>query len=346
MVALVWHQSLCKSSETINVCLTQKHHLNKGIIYLEFLIKWEEVAYTYYVQYMLRCTTLSFIAGSCYDSSKGQNENGRDSTDGEPVETFTHSTDTLCVLSWNIDGLDRKYTIERALAVCGVIDIRKPEVVYLQEIVPSTWQALTDRLGSTYLFYRDEVAFHYYHVLMVRKESTVTPTGDLEVLKFPNSQQGRHLLQLPVTFQGMEILLLTSHLESMNHHAAERRNQLKTAFSIMREAQEQQKLSIFAGDLNLLDKEVFSLPDNIVDVWEACGAQYKDKCTWESSDPRLRLDRAYFSTPADACTLRPTKFRLVGSSTVRGLGAYPSDHLGMWMEFSLQKADRVRVYSS
>lgn len=287
---------------------------------------------------------------SCRKRAKYQNSSRLDTTE-EELEMFTrvHSQDTLCLLSWNIDGLDRKYITERTLAVCNAIEVREPEVVYLQEVVPSTWQTLTDQLGSTYSFYHDEVSFHYYHVLMVRKDSTVKPSGNLEVLRFPNSQQGRHLLQLPVTFNGIDILLLTSHLESMNHYTTERKNQLKAAFSIMREMQAQQKFAIFGGDLNLLEKEVHSLPDNFVDAWEACGSGYQEKCTWESSDPRFRLDRVYFSSPNDNSKLVPTKFSLVGTSTIKGIGVHPSDHLGMWVEFNVQASDhplRVRVFSS
>ncbi len=287
---------------------------------------------------------------SCCWSKSPKQTDITDAALDEVEETFTHTPDTLCLLSWNIDGLDKNFTTERALAVATVIEQRKPELVYLQEIVNTTWEALTDRLGSRYLFYRDdEVSFHYYHILMIRKDSTVTPKGELEILKYSKSQQGRHLLQVPVTFQGLDIHLLTSHLESMNHYAVERKSQLKTTFSIMREMQDQGKFSVFAGDLNLLEKEVNSLPDNIVDAWEACGSEYEEKCTWDSTDPRFRLDRVYFSSPMENPRLTPTKFRLVGTKTLKDIRVHPSDHLGMWVEFTLQKPDqpsRIRVYSN
>ena len=207
-------------------------------------------------------------------------------------------------------------------------------MVFLQEIVPSTLDAFTNQLDSTYAIYHGQLSFHYYPILMVRKGSSVVPQGDLEVLKFPQSQQGRHLLQLQAKFHGVDIRLMTSHLESMNHNTAERKNQLRTVFTLMGELQAS---SIFGGDLNLLDKEVgqVGLPETFVDVWESCGSDFKQKCTWESCEPRLRLDRIYFCP--NESKLQPTKFRLVGNSLLREYRMYPSDHLGLWAEFTLKE---------
>ena len=216
-----------------------------------------------------------------------------------------------------------------------MIESEKPEVVYLQEIVASTWNTITKRLGDSYSYYRDEVSIHYYHILMVRNESGVVIQGGLQVLKFPDSTQGRHLLFLPVEFHGLSIQLMTSHLESMNHYTAERKSQLQTVLDLMQELQSTSKSCIFAGDLNLMDKEVtqVKLPEGIVDVWEACGSQRKWKYTWDSLEPRFRLDRIYF-LPNDPPKLQPTYFRLVGSELLK-FGVLPSDHLGMWAEFTV-----------
>lgn len=251
------------------------------------------------------------------------------------MSTRDRLPNTLHLLSWNIDGLDKKYTVDRALAVCDVIESEKPEVVYLQEIVTSTWIAITERLGDSYTFYRDEVSIHYFHILMVRNGSSVVVQGDLQILKFPKSAQGRHLLFLPVEFHGVPIQLMTSHLESLNHCTAERQNQLQTVFDLMQELCSASKSCIFGGDLNLIDKEVtrVKLPEGVVDVWEACGSQVKWKYTWDSAEPRFRLDRIYF-LPNDPLKLKPTQFGLIGSELLK-CGVLPSDHLGMWAEFTV-----------
>jgi tyrosyl-DNA phosphodiesterase 2 len=255
------------------------------------------------------------------------------------------TSNTLHLLSWNIDGLDSKFTCERASVVCDVIAERKPELVYLQEIVKSTWKLLLDRLGEAYFLYRDdEIAtnWHYFCVLLVRKDSAVTPqSGRREILRFPQSQQNRYLIKLRVTFRDVPILLLTSHLESLVRYAGERKNQLRTCFGIMKEelASEPRGLSILGGDLNLMEKElaqISGLADNFYDAWEYCGSEEDQKYTWDSSEPRFRLDRIYCSA-GEEVKLAPSLFQLLGREVMQKCGeVYPSDHLGVWVEFEIQ----------
>lgn len=254
-------------------------------------------------------------------------------------------TTTLHLLSWNIDGLCEQYTTERARVVCDVINERKPEVVYLQEIVGSTWNIIKKRLGDNYFFYRDDeiaTSWHYFCVLLLRKNSAVTPNSHHpEILRFPESQQKRYLIKMRVNFRGIPILLLTSHLESLVRYAGERKNQLKACFQIMKEelSSEPRGMSILGGDLNLMDKELAQmcgLPDYFYDVWEKCGSEYDEKYTWDSSEPRFRLDRLLCCAGQDL-KLVPSLFQLVGQERVQRCGdMFPSDHLGIWAEFELQ----------
>ena len=253
----------------------------------------------------------------------------------------------LHLLSWNIDGLDAKFTRERASAVCDLIQERKPEVIYLQEIVESTWQLFQGRLSSAYFLYRDEeiaTSWHYYCILLILKNSAVSPvSNNPEILRFPQSQQKRYLIQMRVKFRNIHILLLTSHLESLVRYAGERKNQLKTCFRIMKEELQNDPggASILGGDLNLMDNElaqICGLPDNFYDVWEQCGSDFEQKYTWDSTEPRFRLDRLCCCTEESG--LEPTMFELVGRETLPQCGRmYPSDHLGMWAEFEIRQKD-------
>ena len=254
-------------------------------------------------------------------------------------------TTVLRVLSWNIDGLDTKFTCERASAVCDVIDVRKPEVVYLQEIVRSTWELLQGRLGSDYSLYRDnEIAtsWHYFCVLLIRKKSAViVDSKQPQILQFPNSQQRRYLIQLHITFRNVHIFLLTTHLESLVRYASERKKQLKTCFHIMKEQlqKDPQSLSILGGDLNLMDSElaqISGLPENFYDVWEVCGSDAEQRHTWDSSEPRFRLDR-FCCCAGPEMRLVPVFFELLGREELLKCGdMFPSDHLGLWAEFEMQ----------
>ena len=253
-------------------------------------------------------------------------------------------TSTLHILSWNIDGLCEQFTSERAGVVCDIIDKRKPEVVFLQEIVNSTWSLLNKRLGSVYFIYRDEeiaTSWHYFCILLIRKNSAVTQKSDHpEIVRFPESQQKRYLIKFRINFRGIPILLLTSHLESLVRYAGERKNQLKTCFRIMKEelVKEPRGVSILGGDLNLLDKElaqVSGLPDDFYDVWETYGSEYSEKYTWDSNEPRFRLDRLLCCANKDV-KLLPSLFQLVGGDKLQKCGdMHPSDHLGIWAEFEL-----------
>ena len=243
----------------------------------------------------------------------------------------------LRLLTWNIQGLDEDLVVERAMAVCDEIEEHVADIVYLQEIVPVTWDAMTKRMEDRYYFYRDEAPHRYFHILMIRIDSDVVVEGDVQVMKFPNTTQSRLLLHLPVTFHNHEMHLLTSHLESLNKNAAERKNQLSTVFSLMSSLTESQgKICIFGGDMNITGREVeqVGFPDNFGDVWEMCGSDPSKRCTWDSTEPRIRLDRIVMC-PKNS-PLQPDTFDLVGESLLDKYGVYPSDHLGIWTEFVLR----------
>ena len=248
------------------------------------------------------------------------------------------------MLSWNIYGLDDSKIVERTLAICEFIRSHTPHAVYLQEVIPPTWDSIVSQLSTAYDCYcSPSPPMHYYPAILVRKTGIET-MGPLECFSFPNSSMGRHLLQLPVKFSGAEIQLMTSHLESMEEYAVERKQQLNTVFELMTKLQ-QSKICIFGGDLNVRDAEVRSvgLPENTVDVWEACGSQEEHKYTRDVSandwrypnKPKLRLDRLYLC-PRDR-QLHPKSFALVGKERLPGIDRFPSDHWGIWAEFEVRE---------
>ena len=223
------------------------------------------------------------------------------------------------------------------MAVCDEIEGCVADIVYLQEIVPKTWDAITNRLQDKYYFYRDEAPHRYFHIMMIRIDSAIEVEGDVQVMKFPNTTMARLLLHLPVKFHDCDLHLLTSHLESLNKNAAERKNQISTVFNLMSSLTESEgKICMFGGDMNITGKEVeqVGFPDNFGDLWQMCGSDLSKRCTWDSTEPRMRLDRIYMC-PNDS-PLQPKTFDLVGESLLDNLGVYPSDHLGVWVEFVLK----------
>ena len=183
---------------------------------------------------------------------------------------------------------------------------------------------------------------------MLLKNSTVTPTSDLQWTHFQSSQMGRHLLCQPVVFRNKtEIIFMTSHLESTGKCKAERERQLNHVLASMMEQPEQATV-VFGGDTNLRDSEVSStggLPNGIVDAWEQNGRPKNTEFTWDMTKndnldfphrrkPKLRFDRLFVRSGQGQHALKVSRFELVGMERLTGCRRFPSDHWGVWCEFT------------
>lgn len=244
------------------------------------------------------------------------------------------------LLCWNIFGLDSTYVAERTHAICEFVHDKKPDVVFFQEVVRSTWDILAGELGKDYLMYRNgSVKSHYYHNLMVRKGSSVVPVEDITVEPFTGTGQGRHLLRIKTAFNGTRVNFMTSHLESLPTDRDERKAQLKRCFAIMRDLDKtSSETSVFGGDLNLAESELAEIggPPRIVrDAWEVCGSDANNEFTWHTSHPTKRIDRVYYS-PSNG-RLQPVSFELVGKDVLAPYGVLPSDHFGALVTFEIKR---------
>lgn len=254
---------------------------------------------------------------------------------------------SLRLLSWNIDGLDEQNLEERTSAVCQTILLKQPDVVYLQEVIQPTLAILQQKLKNKYhCLAPTSPPAHYFVAILVKQQPHSIPSS-LSTKTYPGTRMGRQLVEVPLTFHRVNILLLTSHLESMKDHARERKTQLRMAFDVMVE-NKKEKVCIFGGDLNLREAEVKSVgvPERVVDVWKACGAAPDSQYTWDlkgndnlnwpyPNRPQARYDRIYIS-PSDG-KLKPSGFELVGQDRLHSCGRFPSDHWGLWVEFDLQQ---------
>lgn len=248
------------------------------------------------------------------------------------------------VLSWNVDGLDEKDISERTSHVCDIINSREPDVVFLQEVIQGTLPDYQSKCPGYTCKYAP--TGDYFNIMLL-KNSTVKPTSELQCIHFQSTQMERHLLcQTAQIKNKIEVVLMTSHLESTKNYRAERIGQLQTVLTSITEQPEQATV-VFGGDTNLRDSELKSiggLPDGVMDAWEMCGRPKEAEFTWDtllndnlecsaSWKPRLRFDRFFVRDGQGENRLTLNCFELVGLERLPSCQRFASDHWGIWCEF-------------
>ncbi|XP_067267143.1 tyrosyl-DNA phosphodiesterase 2 [Chanodichthys erythropterus] len=244
------------------------------------------------------------------------------------------------IISWNVDGLDTLSIAERARGLCSYLVLYTPDVVFLQELIPSYIQYLKKRAVS-YLFVEGNDD-GYFTAIMLKKSRV--KLLESEIICYPTTQMLRNLLVAQVTFSGQKLYLMTSHLESCKNQSEERMKQLRVILQKMKEAPEDATV-IFAGDTNLRDTEVVQvggLPPGVCDVWEQLGKQDHCRYTWDTKAnsnktvpyiSRCRFDRIFLRSAKTGPGVTPDHMVLVGMEKL-DCGRYTSDHWGIYCTFN------------
>lgn len=263
------------------------------------------------------------------------NEDSDDTTilETSPSGPLLEDSSIISFITWNIDGLDRSNLPERARGVCSSLALYSPDVVFLQEVIPSYCAYLKKRASNYKIITGNEEG--YFTAILLKKGRVKFKSH--EIVPFPNTKMMRNLLCVNVSIGGNEFCLMTSHLESTREHSAERMSQLKTVFQKMQEAPDSTTV-LFAGDTNLRDQEVIKcggLPNNVFDAWEFLGKPKHCQYTWDTrTNTNLRIpaaykhrfDRIFFR--AEKGHLIPQSLDLVGLDKL-DCGRFPSDHWGL-----------------
>lgn len=217
----------------------------------------------------------------------------------------------------------------------------KPDVVFLQEVICQNECILREKLSKHYDFYSGKEHTEYYTMILSKK--TTCLGGIRSLIRFESSTMGRNLLKVDLKYKDkVDLCVMTSHLESTAEHGSERMIQLKKAIKAMLD-QDEHKVVIFGGDLNMRDKEVTAvggLPQNICDIWESTGARKEAAYTWDMTRntnltwnakfrPRCRFDRLLYrgnNTECGEMTLMPVYFELEGLEKLKTCSRFCSDH--------------------
>jgi len=259
----------------------------------------------------------------------------------------SNESKSFTVISWNIDGLDDRHIDIRTNAFLSIINENEPDFVFLQEIINYSETVIRSVLANQYDFYIDSQWESYYCGILIKKRSQIKTISGLNITPFKGSRMGRKLLWVMVNIFGIDIKLMTSHLESTKQGSEERKIQLSMAFAEMLDGGA--PCSIFAGDMNVRDFELRQLnspPNPIVDVCDLLCSDSKDMATWEpkenknistdlSAVPGLRFDRMYFYTSLANSDLKPVTFQLLGKNLLTQFDMHTSDHWAISACFSL-----------
>ena len=261
----------------------------------------------------------------------------------DPIEKKV--PEKISFISWNIDGLDQSNIVQRTMSVIKTIKTRNVDIIFLQEVVPQTYEIMKSKLSSDYLFTEKKDP---YFTTVLLKRSTIN-VESVDVKPFKNSSMYRDLTIINATLEnGIKLLLMNVHLESTKDFAEARMQQLKEAFKLAKDHNKNSTV-ILAGDMNARDTEVnkVGIPVGIEDLWVSLGKRKECQYTWDTLrnnnlqmggkfKPRCRFDRVYFRQSA-AKDITAEHFGLCGIEKVAGMQCFPSDHWGMYCIFDIKK---------
>ncbi|NXD83972.1 TYDP2 phosphodiesterase, partial [Halcyon senegalensis] len=277
--------------------------------------------------------------GSCIDLTDDATTSNT-SVNSEDLRQLEDDS-SFSLITWNIDGLDLGNLKERARGICSYLTLYNPDVVFLQEVIPPHLSLLQMKAGS-YTIIPGNID-GYFTVIMLKKSRVKLLKH--EIIPFPTTSMMRNLLVVHVSVSGIELCLMTSHLESTKNHSKERTKQLQIVLNKMQEESESTTV-IFGGDTNLRDSEVTKLgklPSNITDIWEFLGKPQHCRYTWDTHSNsnldaefkcKMRFDRVFFRPAADGGHIIPRSMDLIGLEKL-DCGRFPSDHWGLLCNFDV-----------
>ncbi|CAD5123336.1 DgyrCDS11692 [Dimorphilus gyrociliatus] len=289
--------------------------------------------------WQLEAAVNCFIVANQSPGTKKKLENRNDPSDAPKKQPVKRTK----IMSWNIDGLDQNNLLRRARGVAKVINQEMPDIVLLQEVVPQS-QKILEETCSDYQFLAGGKSDYYIGAMLHMKE---TQLMNSQYHPFYSSRQSRGVLIMDLVINNTPCRVMTSHLESTKPLSEERKKQLKRCLD---ELMNCQSTSLFAGDLNLRDKEIEEiggLPPGVVDMWEVTGKREMAKFTWDCKlnsnlemegrfCPRFRFDRMYIKQDRRRAKLRPVYFELSGIEKIPPpVNRYCSDHWAILGHFDI-----------
>lgn len=251
----------------------------------------------------------------------------------------------LKVISYNVDGLNERQVLERAIFSAHFIAEENPDVICLQEVVFATKQIFIKYFTSLgYVHSSGESSTHYFTLTFVRNTFTVREMFARDFTGEGLSSMGRNMNILVIALNAINFLIINTHLESCKENSFTRKSQFK---AILQKLIDFDGPALLCGDLNIRDDEVkfvqkalgISLGKDIIDAWIVNGRNKEDETTWTLyNDPNImskiyRFDRMLYNNKN---SLQSKSFRLIGKALLPPPISSPaSDHFGMSSLFEI-----------
>ncbi|KAJ3170147.1 hypothetical protein HDU88_008772 [Geranomyces variabilis] len=220
------------------------------------------------------------------------------------------------VLTWNINA-SKDYRDERLAALCGIVRDLDPDVVCLQEVLSSTHDEIQRQLAAGRYKnsgYRQNTT-GLQTVIFVRKVLL------LGFETIPLSGRMKRTCVIARCHPPYPTVA-SCHLESFNHNAPCRLRQIDE----IQKALESEPGIVLCGDMNFIQsQETFLAPFEDVGPDEHTYDSLRNTSIRDKF--RTRLDRLYIKG------MDKGRSRLVGTEPVNGI--FPSDHFGIYAEFTV-----------
>lgn len=255
----------------------------------------------------------------------------------------------VILITYNIDGLSEKNRTVRTEAICRIIRETKADIVFLQEVVPSTEEKIKEILceeyeiicGSGYKGFKSE-----YFILSLFRRETVR-VKSWKKIDFEVSAMTRNMLTAKVEINGIRMNTINTHLESTKEFRSHRMKQFEECYEYAKKCPLNEPV-IIGGDLNMREKELMEgggYPREIKDAWIETGKKKECEYTWDMMrndnlegsfgkfKPRCRFDRILIRD-SEPSSIIPSLFNLIGLERLKPHVCFPSDHWGILCVFT------------
>ena len=228
------------------------------------------------------------------------------------------------MLTYNV-WFEKNY-FERIQFIAIEIDMKKPDIICLQEII-HTAQTIKCLESIGYMVIISPSTRRYRELIGVRKDSGFI-IKKVHSIPFINSVMQRELLIAELYHPEIDTLhIAVSHLESMYQFRKIRLEQLSIVFKLLSEYDN----VFFLGDTNLHIDQSLKIPKSWIDCFNEMGCDPNNKYTYDgktnkhiNGKSRKRFDRVFYKSEQ----YNPIDFKLFGNINPM------SDHYGVLVKFN------------